>query len=441
MNIRLAAAAQLFLNAILLHAATVHQHKAPDTRVYNPHLQVGSASEGHPLICDKGEVRPNPQEVSGPFTNIPDLDKTFGMRLNHVSLSYKDGSEPNKFDVMRTISLEVNSNYIQAHTVIADREQHGCSDELYPTGDSFSSSGDRLTFHTRIFVAKRKCVHKPFDGDGAVCSSETSVSEAIQYHVRTEKTYEECMNGGRETAVVVIERENVTSSREENDNCLGIKNFGLDKVAGLVTGLLVGPTGGLVVGAVVQNQLPSSFSLPDVSPDLLTFSRPEADAETLCPAEHPITIRATAPNVSMIDVTERMDNVRRSGACHMMDIFSVQTHALAEMTTPTTTVEVQPGDSWWAITARLWGDGKLYPLLEVANPDLRRLHPGMTIKVPALIPLLKDDSLLKRGDTVWGLRARLHLDPRQTNGEVAHMIRPKPQNPSKVYPFSRVVNK
>lgn len=43
---------------------------------------------------------------------------------------------------------------------------------------------------------------------------------------------------------------------------------------------------------------------------------------------------------------------------------------------------VQPGDSWWSLAERFYGDGTRYSELESANTDISVLDPGDTVTVP-----------------------------------------------------------
>lgn len=60
--------------------------------------------------------------------------------------------------------------------------------------------------------------------------------------------------------------------------------------------------------------------------------------------------------------------------------------APASAPTGPTRYTVKAGESWWGISARVYGDGTLWKALKAANDNPRMIHPGTEIVLPA-----KDD--------------------------------------------------
>lgn len=56
---------------------------------------------------------------------------------------------------------------------------------------------------------------------------------------------------------------------------------------------------------------------------------------------------------------------------------------------PAVVTVVQPGDSWWSLADRFYGDGARYPGLQAANPDISGLDPDdqVVIPTPTFAPL------------------------------------------------------
>lgn len=54
-----------------------------------------------------------------------------------------------------------------------------------------------------------------------------------------------------------------------------------------------------------------------------------------------------------------------------------------------TKYSVKAGESWWGISARVYGDGTLWKALKAANNNPRMIHPGTEIVLPAKADLKK----------------------------------------------------
>jgi nucleoid-associated protein YgaU len=93
------------------------------------------------------------------------------------------------------------------------------------------------------------------------------------------------------------------------------------------------------------------------------------------------------------------------------------------------TYTVQPGDSFWAIAQRLYGDGNKHALLAAANATGDRLRPGQVLTVPrphpdALPPAAAidlpaavevpgpqpDQYVVQPGDSLWSIAVKLYND-------------------------------
>ncbi len=112
--------------------------------------------------------------------------------------------------------------------------------------------------------------------------------------------------------------------------------------------------------------------------------------------------------------------------------------ALAEREVAPGPITVRPGEGWWTLAERLWGDGKLYPLLMAADEDRRVLRPGDVISVPKLEDALKDPWVVRPGESLWTLLMR--LEPKSVGSASAvQRIRPRVADPNRIFPYQRVL--
>lgn len=409
---------------VVKQASVSKQNK--NVRLYNPRVKARFA-EGPVLKCD-GQEEPNDYNVPLESNEEPVLDNDWGLRLTGINLRYVGGKFPGTFDIERTLFLETNSEQLQ-RKVIGGDEKHGCDEELYPVGSQFDASGDEIAFTSRVFAAKRVCVNRYWGGRTAVCSAESTLSGGARFRVEFSQTYDDCRLNSRNGAALQLET--ISQSQPQggkNANCLGVNVENIPIITGLLTHIGVG----IVAKLVLDNntKMPQS-SLPPMP--LHEVKRPANDAVTVCPLR--IQNKNVSSSVVQIASTEGMRNMVAGLACHLYRSHRRQLMQYAESLAPTKTITIEKGDNYWEVARRLWGDGRLYPLVERTNNWKSNLAVGTQIEVPEINRILSEASTVKEGDTLWDAAIRLKSNP---SGFVSlqRRVRPLPEDPDRIFPFS-----
>jgi len=161
------------------------------------------------------------------FSIVPSLRVI--QRIERCGTNVTPFLESDRFDVIRTLVLVGDSEYVQRHKVIAS-EAHGCDNEVYPVGSSFLATGKSMTFVSRVFAAGRVCVNIPYDGRTAVCSAESTTETKIHYTVDQPQTYADCITNGRNRLLVSFNFQNQEGPiGTKSNNCLGIDTSTLSR--------------------------------------------------------------------------------------------------------------------------------------------------------------------------------------------------------------------
>ena len=110
---------------------------------------------------------------------------------------------------------------------------------------------------------------------------------------------------------------------------------------------------------------------------------------------------------------------------------------------PENTVRVERGDTLWKIAARHWGDGKAWPEIAAANPELEdpnRIQAGQTLRLPGTAAGISSSEKLVRvqaGDSLWKLAATQMGTGHAWNCIAA--ANPQIENVNRIYPGQLLV--
>ena len=342
MSIRLVTAfttAGLVLGLMASANAGIRPRHKRDSRTYNPRVRLSFRDSGQPLVCEDNHEIPSEIHISGPFDQLGQVDTDWGFQLAEVILRQHSSAYADRFDVIRTLVLVGDSEYVQRHKVIAS-EAHGCDNEVYPVGSSFLATGKSMTFVSRVFAAGRVCVNIPYDGRTAVCSAESTTETKIHYTVDQPQTYADCITNGRNRLLVSFNFQNQEGPiGTKSNNCLGIDTSNLPLVSGLFGGIGAG-----VVTKVLINQLPLTLTPERPSANSSGVARPQKDSLTVCPKG--VETRNVSATQLEIGVSEGMDAMVRPAACALYRNHQRSLMSFAERIVPTKSIAVQLGDTW-----------------------------------------------------------------------------------------------
>jgi nucleoid-associated protein YgaU len=408
--------------------AKARTRKDREVHLYNSRVQA-KFDDGPILKCD-GQDEPDDYMLPLEPSEEPVLDSDWGLRLTAINLKYVAGTVPGTFNIERTLFLEADSEQLQRTKVIGGAEKHGCDEELYSVGSQFSSSNEEIDFTSRVFAAKRVCVNRYFGGRAAVCSAESTLSGVAYFKVQFSQTYEECIKGRNSAAMEIATIRQDNPAGGQTAQCAGVR---VDNVP-ILTGLL----GGIGLGFITKLILDNNTHMPGVSVPPLPLhqvNRPPNDSVTVCPLR--INTRNLSPTRVQIGTTEGMKNMVGGLACGLYHNHRRELMKYAETLAPTKAVTIENGDTYWELARRLWGDGRLYPLLENSNGWKTMLNAGNQIPIPRLDQILSDPSTVRQGDTLWDAAIRLKGSP---SGFISlHKgVKPSTQDPNRIYPFSLI---
>ena len=192
-----------------------------------------------------------------------------------------------------------------------------------------------------------------------------------------------------------------------------------------------------LVGAIGSSLPTTSLNIPNLPQ--FSVDRPTQDPNAFCPDPHmAIQTKMKDPNTVEIDANDLVRNMPAPQVCATVTGHLTSAFLAAERAHPTSTIAVHRGDSWWTLAQALWADGNLYPFLQRGNPSLSpRLFPNTVLQVPNVEAALSDPRVIKRGDTISGLRKRLSIS---SDSMVRMLIKPHPRKRNLIYPFFRVAD-
>lgn len=430
--------------AVQSYAAGPKPARKPRQVPYNGLIQVDSTpprSRSPLLICDGRAIDPRPTAVKIPADKLTRVGDAFPSTLTGISLEYA-GVANNKFDVRRTLTLHTNSDQLNREIIVDGSESHGCDSEVYPADSNFEVSGTGgVTLVSSVFAAFRVCVNRYWGGRASICGAEGYLKGRFPIAPKEPQTYDECVCIGRSPSFLRIEGQLGHVSGIHVNNCaIGtVSNFSpfpdFDKK--------------LKDADFVRDQLPTD--LKSTATAYRTGAQMELRREaracpkppsvsrlndiTLCPWTNKATLAGSSKELELA-VTERR-LLSQTSACMLYDQLNVSLHSLAEQLRPTAQITIEPNDSWWSVTQRLWGKGDLYPVLRKANSSVRTLHPGTELRVPNLNEMLSDPSLVKPGDSLWSMSIRLSGSPRKFMS-LHKRLHPGSPSPDRIYPYAVV---
>jgi len=312
-------------------------------------------------------------------------------------------------------------------------EMHGCDEELYPTNRSDSASNGNVSLNVDMFSAKRSCVF-----GRSICSAEGHGTISMQINLTNPSVYDQCVIGNRDPHLFNVS----ISANSTGGNATNTCHYLFDVINLATLGVF-----NLAVNALGNAGVPlrGSFGIPPqniLNPDQFQITRDKNDFVTFCPApDEPVPIETAIDGSGALNIAvkEVKRSVPKQMACNLAEQALKLTSALAEKYKPTLAVAVQPLDSYWLISERLWGDGRLYVLLKSANPKITRLKPGQQLVVPQINSLLIDPMTVKEGDSITSVERRLNVSMKAKLFE-RHIVKPNPRSQNLIYPFSSVVN-
>jgi len=404
-----------------------------DTRIYNSRIQVTESTANRLLKCqykDSKEIEfEQDYKLPGPFNNLVPQDPVTGAQLVGVRLHYDNNGD--KFDVSRTYVFELSSQFNQKKYIVDayGGERHGgsCDNEFYPTDSSVVANKNTLTFHSTVFGSAKKCALGV-----NICTVEDYITSQASLSF-TAQDYDQCQTSHRDPQLFDVKSGvSVPYTQNKSGHCAGIDASQMPIVFALTD-----PFGS---GGIAEKLLFKfdSHNLPDVSAKSLgdySVMRLDNLGIKVCPIG--ITTNAVSKTNAQIIYMEGLKNVDQQVACTLYPEAKRSIMVLAEAVAPTNNITIEQGDSWWKISKRLWGDGRLYSFLQIANGKAGSLHPGQVIKVPRIDAAFLDTHTIQEGDSLWKVAIRLHGNPKGFRS-LGTDIQPKIDDPDRIYPFSVV---
>lgn len=400
---------------------------------YNSRIVMGASTEGKPLYC-KGFVAPPSLTATGPFPDWQHLDSQFDFGLEKMTLSQQASTNGQGYDLRWAIVL-LSDTPLHPLEAMLPPQRHGCESDLYPTSESVSTGPNgAVSLNVSMFMAERKCWTPPSSSRRPYCSAEgTENFHGNLRFVAPPIPYERCAKFGKpDSRLFTIESDGLTSDGGgAPEKCFGV-NVSTLGVLSLVTGHLAPALMAFAANDNVRASLPAL----DLGAGLAV--KPSQDV-ALCPdPEHAIQTEVVKPNRLRVTVNEVRKNLPKPYVCQVFRKYETNLFMLAEQANPTRSVQVGKGDSLWTIAARLWVDGRLYPLLVRENKLKKGLQPGQVLRVPNIENALSDPSLIREGDSLWLVRKRLGEETVSYPALLRRISVPRPRNKELIFPFAKV---
>ena len=414
--------------AILLVSLTPGDRRSRlrDSVLYNSAITESFTDSGAPLVCD-GKEEPTPVSVTIPADYSGPLNPQWPFRATSASLSYQENQlQKGTFDIALTVTVSANSLDL-AKTYVDGHEAHGCDHEFFAISESHFDDPNppdpsKFTMVGVAFVAGRNCV-----GGRAITSSEGHATTSFPIQVKSDQDYEACSRTRTAVLADIVQWAPGTSNAASSSNLFGVSVASSNRTSGssdmLPSIQLSRPT-----------QPDADLNVMYVPPRFRKFANTADGGLAFCPLS--ISAKKIDLNNIGISVSEGVKRLPPAFACGVFQRSHLSIAKVAEHAHPTTSVIVAANDSWWTIARRLWGNGRLYSVLQHSNPH-KHLFKGTVLVVPSIEQVLADPSVVRAGDSLWTIALRLDGNANNFHHRVESLAQTG-RSPDLIYPYTQI---